>query len=136
MSTCSFHTITGSSCGSHPRFPKDDNTVVQLTMCDRDITSHLEDIKVVPSITSEAALILARIGIFEIQRPENFTICPLHRGNLGIHWKSRQRRCSVPNEIASHPKKIAPVGERGVGYFQSKKIMDAVQILVPVGSGM
>ena len=61
---CSFHAMTGSDCGSHPRFPKDGNAVVSLKSCNDDISSHLEQSRVPPSITSEA-YILSRVGIFE-----------------------------------------------------------------------
>ena len=132
---CSFHVITGSECGSHPRLPKHGNTVVPLETCNWDISSHLDVFRVTTSITSENSLILARVGIFE---PMDFTICPAHRGKLGIHWKCRTKRCQVPNDIASHSsnKKQPPIGDRGVGFYQSKKIMESIRILVPVGSGM
>ena len=55
---CSFHAMTSSDCGSHPRFPKDGSAVVSLKSWNDDISSHLEQLRVTPSITSEASLTL------------------------------------------------------------------------------
>lgn len=93
---CSFNAITGSACGSHSRTPVDGHAVVPLNTCRRDIKAHLKLVQIPTSgLGSEVDLILARVGIFE-PYPEDLTICPLHRGNLGIHWKTAARRCQIP----------------------------------------
>ena len=99
---CSFHAMTGSDCGSHLRFLKDGSAVVSLKSCNDDISSHLEQLRVTPSITSEASLILSRVGIFENSSYLHLTICPKHRRGLGIYWRSRAIRCQVPEEISGH----------------------------------
>ena len=135
---CSFYVMTGTDCGSHPRFQKHGNSIVSLNSCDNDITSHLEQLRVPPSITSEASLILARVGIFDCSSFLHLTICPAHRRYLGIYWRSKIKRCQVPDEIAGHrsiSKKFV-IGDRGLGFFQSKKIMETIKILVPIGAGI
>ena len=44
----------------------------------------------------------------------------------------------VPEEISGHKgtSKRIVLGDRGLGYFQSQKIMETIQVLVPVGSGI
>ena len=136
---CSFHAMTGSDCGSHPRFLKDGSAVVSLKSCSDDISnSHLEQLRVTPSITSEASLILSGVGIFQSSSYLHLTICPKHRRRLGIYWRSRAIRCQVPEEISGHKgtSKSIVLGDRGLGYFQSQKIMETIQVLVPVGSGI
>ena len=69
-----------------------------LKSCNDDISSHLEQLLVTPSITSEASLILSRVGIFESSSDLHLTICPKHRRGLGIYWRSRAIRCQVPEQ--------------------------------------
>ena len=135
---CSFHAMTGSDVVSHPIFLKDVSAVVSLKSCTDDISSHLEQLLVTPSITSEASLILSRVGKFESSSDLHLTICPKHRRGLGIYWRSRAIRCQVPEEISGHmgTSKRIVLGDRGLGYFQSQKIMETIQVLVPVGLGI
>ena len=30
------------------------------------------------------------------------TICPRHRAEFGIHWRTRKTPCAVPKELAAH----------------------------------
>ena len=109
-----------------------------LKSCNDDISSHLEQLRVPPSITSEASLILSRVGIFESSSYLHLTIYSKHRRGLGIYWRSRAIRCQDPEEISGHKgtSKRIVLGDRGLGYFQSQKIMETIQVLVPVGSGI
>ena len=121
--------------------PTEGEEVVPLSSCCKDISSHLKALKIPKNITSEVSLILSRIGDFS-HDPKRLTICPSHRAAFGVGWKRTAERCQTPLEIAGHScskdrrPTTCPKGDRGLGYYQSKKIFESVRVLVPVGSGM
>ena len=134
---CSFGDILGSACGDTRRMPKEGKRVVPLLSCSNDISTHLKNLKIPRNINSEATLILSRIGDFS-DDPKNLTICPRHRASLGNGWKKRSERCQVPYEISGHfsgKGRQPPKGDRGMGYFQAKKIFQKTSVVVHMGSG-
>ena len=36
------------------------------------------------------------------EKHQSITICPRHRADYGIRWRSRKVTCAVPMEIAAH----------------------------------
>ena len=57
---------------------------------------------------TEADLILSRAGILDTPKDiDDFTICPIHRSNLGtgVGWiRGSISRCIVPKEVCGHSK--------------------------------
>ena len=71
---------------------------------------------------TEVDLILSRAGIFETPKDiDDFTICPIHRSNLGtgVGWiRGSISRRRVPKEVYGHGKgrvKSIPRAYRGIG---------------------
>ena len=116
---CSFKMIVGGICGSDSRDQKQDVTVIPLVFCTRDITEHLRSFAF-SGPENEIDLILSRAAIFKIPVDVNdMTICPFHRGKLGLGWtRGASTRCRVPQVLSQHGsknKKDLPKGERGIG---------------------
>ena len=137
---CSFAELSGSPCGAIDRMPTEGKEVVPLSSCCKDISSHLKTLKIPKNITSEVSLILSRVGDFS-HDPKRLTICPSHRAVFGVGWKRTAERCQTPSEIAGHSSSkdrptTCPKGDRGLRYYQSKKIYERVGVVVPMGSGM
>ena len=102
--SCSFFEIVGSVCGVDERSRSHTTAVIPLSLCDKDIKSHMKSLQF-SGVATEADLILARCGIFE--RTESFskmTIWPFHRSSLGIGWRRSSKLCRVPRTASSHSK--------------------------------
>ena len=135
--SCSFFEIVGSVCGVDERSRSHTTSVIPLSLCDKDIKSHMKSLQF-SGVSTEADLILARCGIFE--RTESFskmTICPFHRSSLGIGWRRTSKLCCVPRTASSHSKETdkAPQAERGINLVNSMKLLELTKELIPVGSG-
>ena len=48
---------------------------------------------------------------------KSFTICPHHRTEYGIRWRSRKVTCAVPMKIGAHRSKAA----KGANGYSVKK---------------
>ena len=134
---CSFKEILKSPCGDTSKILGEAKRIIPVSLCTKDIESHLKTLKVPGNISSEATLILSRIGDFSCDTKE-LTICPVHIFSTGIGWKRSAERCQCPHELSGHQSekgRLPPKGDRGLGYFQSKNILEAIRVLVPVGSG-
>ena len=111
---CSFKSIVGGICGSDSRDRKHEVRVVPLMSCRKDIANHLASFSFSGPV-NEVDLILCRAAIFKVPDTLNeMTICPLHRGKLGLGWTSGSTRCRIPAELSSHGKgsrKIWPKGD-------------------------
>ena len=68
--SCSFFEIVGSVCGVDERSRSHTTSVIPLSLCDKDIKSHMKSLQF-SGVSTEADLILARCGIFE--RTESFS---------------------------------------------------------------
>ena len=104
---CSFKSIVGGNCGFDSRDQSREVQVVPLTSCAKDIANHLAAFSFSGPQT-EVELILCRAGIF--QTPDSavsMTICPLHRGKLGIGWTLL---CYQTTE-----KMLSRIGQRATG---------------------
>lgn len=142
MEQCSlskFRVLNGT-CGTYSRFPQEQE-LVRLSSCERDIKSHLRTIKVsvggdgpgfmldstnVNFIESEADLLCRRVGIFNTNH--NLTVCPYHRYKLGIEFH-QTKACQYPGHTGK--------GKtfRGLSVGQSKRLLEDQGVFLPVGSG-
>ncbi|KAK3730271.1 hypothetical protein QZH41_016443, partial [Actinostola sp. cb2023] len=59
------------------------------------------------------------------------SICPWHRGEYGIRWRSCRVNCCCPSEWILHKKSAR--GERGVTVAMSRKLLKLTKILVQIG---
>lgn len=73
-------------------------------------------------------------GVFSVgEKHLVLTICPRHRAEFGIRWRTRKTLCQVPKELAAH-KSISARGSHCVDSRKSLYIFRNANILVPVGS--
>lgn len=131
---CSFRKVVGTPCGNDSRYRE--QTVIPLTTCQRDISSHCRSIDV-SDINTEVELILVRASIFTRRKDlSSWTICPGHRSSLGIGWRRASNRCRVPASMSTHSSKEKPrKANRGMNKAQSQAILKNTGIFVAVGSG-
>ena len=130
---CSFKTIIGGICGSDSR-DKKEVTVIPLVCCSRDIAKHLGSLAF-SGPKNEVDLILSRAAIFKIPHDVNdMTICPFHRGKLGLGWtRGASVRCRVPPVLSQHGnknKKNWPKGERGLGKYDSLHVLRKTGVFI------
>ncbi|KXJ20767.1 hypothetical protein AC249_AIPGENE12247 [Exaiptasia diaphana] len=130
---CSFSKLVGGPCGLDTKYPRNTDNI-PLALCKRDIGPHISKFGI-SDISTEVELILARASIFS--KPPTFaelTICPLHRCHLGTSWRRGADRCCVPDGHSKHKQRRN--ARRGVGKLESKFILRATGVFVPVGSGI
>jgi hypothetical protein len=73
-------------------------------------------------------------GMFTLEeRHFLITVCPRHRAEYGIRWRSCKVRCAVPSEIAGH-KSATAKGDRHINSSQSEYILKKTGKLIEVGS--
>ena len=73
-------------------------------------------------------------GIFSAEeRHYALNICPRHRADFGIRWRTRKTLCTVPGELAVHKSKNAR-GSHRVDSRQSEYIYKNSDTLIQVGS--
>lgn len=63
----------------------------------------------------------------------SLTICPRHRAEFGMRWRSSKVKCSIPLEIAAH-KTASVKGDRHLDSVLSAFILNTEGILIRVGS--
>ena len=135
---CSFKAITGGVCGFDGRDRKKEVQVVPLSSCSKDIANHLESYSFTGP-ENEIDLILCRAAVFKI--PDSFermTICPRHRGKLGVGWTRGATRCRIPTALSNHGKghcKTWPQGDRGIGKQDSEMVLRKTGVFIQAGSG-
>ena len=70
---------------------------------------------------------------------DDFTICPIHRLNLGVGWsRGSNRRCWVPKEVPGHGKgrvKSIPKADGGIGKRVSQIALKTSGKFIQPGSG-
>ncbi|KAK3734285.1 hypothetical protein QZH41_015139 [Actinostola sp. cb2023] len=91
---CSFSTLVDDNvtCGISPEYQVQ-SECVPLAKCERDVTTHLEMYGISDDpfiLKSEMKLLLARAGIFSLDESSHglITICPRHRAEYGIRWRT------------------------------------------------
>lgn len=164
MDKCGIGKLSGTDCGS----VNVKGTVITeyqtLSDCQRDITGHLEMLKMRgDDVSSEKELILLRagedifvalssaffpigcylshglvfhiLGVFEGSADMNFRVCPKHRDSFGIKWRGRKKLCQVPEGVASHRSK-KHTGDRTINTKLSVEIFNRTGSLIPIGSGI
>ena len=73
-------------------------------------------------------------GIFTVEESHHtLNICPRHRADFGIRWRTRKTLCTVPKELAVH-KCGSAKGSCRANSQQSENIFKNTGILIPVGS--
>ena len=73
-------------------------------------------------------------GIFTVEESHHtLNICPRHRADFGIRWRTRKTLCTVPRKLAVHKCPSAKESCRANSQ-QSKNIFKNTGILIPVGS--
>ena len=83
--SCSFVSYSDAKCDVSARYPGG-NEFFTLFSCEKDVKSHLRQLKVPQTcVRSEKELILAR-GLFD-QDEADETVCPKHRAALGTRWR-------------------------------------------------
>ena len=83
--SCSFVSYSDVKCDVSARYPGG-NEFFTLFSCEKDVKSHLRQLKVPQTcVRSEKELILAR-GLFD-QDDADETVCPKHRAALGARWR-------------------------------------------------
>ena len=86
----------------------------------------------VSGINNEVELIKGRSGLEGLS--SHATICPAHRGRLGIYWSTNTKHCVIPTEYAFHTK-----GARrhtGISKGASKNIQKKTGQLFPLGASI
>lgn len=123
--SCSF----SSHCDSYCDISSQENELLPLSSCSRDLRAHLRQISVSQtSVSSEKELILGRVGLFD-EDGRDFTICPKHRDQLGVKFKA-SIKCQHPLHGNRKGKK-----ERGINLRMSKEIKSKWNVVVLVGAG-
>ncbi|CAB4044287.1 Hypothetical predicted protein, partial [Paramuricea clavata] len=134
-------TMIGGICGSDSRDKKEEVTVIPLVSCSRDIAKHLGSLTSLAfsGPRNEVDLILFRTAIFKIPQDINdMTICPFHRGKLGLGWtRGASIRCRVLPVLSQHGnknKKSWPKGERGLGIYDFLHMLRKTGVFIQCGS--
>ena len=102
-----------------------------MSSCTKDIKSQLRQLKAAQtSVVSEKDLILARVGLFDLDG-NDMTVCPKHRAGLGT-WPGDQLLnviilCMAINDENREEEQACRC---------RKEIMSKWKVLVPVGAGM
>lgn len=79
-------------------------------------------------------LITFTSGIFKAEDHHlSLVICPHHREEYGLRWRSGKVRCCVPNQVAGH-KSSTTRGDRGMNSGESSSVFVATGELHPVGT--
>ena len=68
----------------------------------------------------------------------SMTVCPRHRGKLGIGWTRGATRCRIPLDLSNHGKgrnKAWPKGDRGLGKHESEVVLRKTGVFVHSGTG-
>jgi hypothetical protein len=88
--SCTIRKHVETECGDVSEKVNLNPEILPLSMCKRNIDGHLSTVGLT-DVTSEADLILARIGIFEYDDEvlSRYTVCPKHRYQLGGGWHER-----------------------------------------------
>ena len=83
--SCSFVSYSDAKCDVSAKYPGG-NKFFTLFSCQKDVKSHLRQLKVPQTcVRSEKELMLAR-GLFN-QDDADETVCPKHRAALGTRWR-------------------------------------------------
>ena len=135
---CSFKSLAGGVCGFHTKDRKRETQIIPLTSCNKDIAKHKSFFSFSGPV-DEIDLLLCRVACFtNRERLNEMTICPNHRGKLGLGWtRGASTRCRVPSTISNHDKGkgVWPKGERGLGKRESEILFRKTGSLIQVGSG-
>lgn len=133
--TCFLSVGNSGACGEW----RGKGEVVRLLECKDDICIHLRTFHLSRENIEEWQLILARVGLFDIEkeRIQEMWICPRHRYTLGKNWKASKTACQYPlhqGEKGHRSTKKAAKGRTRVSPQMAREIQMISSVLVPVGS--
>ncbi|CAH3032808.1 unnamed protein product [Porites lobata] len=142
MAHCSYKALLGkvtpsqgTPCGQSADYPGQLECIA-LKDCIKDVTGHLKTLNLSADegLGSEINLLLARAGVFSVEEHHYaLSICPRHRADFGIRWRTGKTMCTVPKELAVH-KTTTAKGSHRVDSLKSAFIFKATNTLIPVGS--
>ena len=137
MAECSFSETSTSACGGGISIP--------LNSCNKDISAHLRQYKMVGSLIGddslinldmnrERNLILARAFMYdtELSIRDTFTICPNHRYSLGSGWLPPKKLCTLFHDKTRKPSKGASIAMA----VSHKRLHDKDENYKPVPPGL
>ena len=153
MNKCGIGKLSGTECGSVTVKDTVVNENQALSGCQRDITGHLEMLKMRgEDVLFEKVLILAEsrwehfqipyichwrdvhgrlvLGVFSGTTGVDFIVCPKHLDTFGIKWRGRKKICQVPKGVASHRWKNY-TGDRTISRKLSEEIFNRTGSLIP-----
>ena len=159
MYKCGIGKLSGTECGSVTVKDTVINEYQALSDCQRDITGHLEMLKMrgedvvwervdftesrwehfdIPYICHWRDVhgqLKFVLGVFSGTAEVDFMVCPKHRDTFGIKWRGRKKICQVPEGVASHRSKNH-TGDRTISRKLSEEIFNRTGSLIPIGSGI
>ena len=159
MYKCGIGKLSGTECGSVTVKDTVINEYQALSDCQRDITGHLEMLKMrgedvvwervdftesrwehfdIPYICHWRDVhgqLKFVLGVFSGTAEVEFMVCPKHRDTFGIKWRGRKKICQVPEGVASHRSKNH-TGDRTISRKLSEEIFNRTGSLIPIGSGI
>ena len=126
--TCSLNAFVLSDCGPSRGLAE----YVELNSCNDDITSHLAKCHLSREDISERDLILARVGLLDLDEKqiETINVCPKHRHSLGKFWRP-SKLCQYPEHVG---KKTVVGGGHVINLKMMKEIKTLISHVVPIGS--
>ena len=78
--------------------------------------------------------IILLLGVFSVEEHHYaLSICPRHRADFGIRWRTGKTMCTVPKELAVH-KSTTAKGSHRVDSLKSAFIFKNTNTVIPVGS--
>ncbi|KAK3746674.1 hypothetical protein QZH41_020586, partial [Actinostola sp. cb2023] len=137
MALCSYSTLLSPTtpCGQSSEYPGS-LECVSLKDCTKEIYGHLSSLQLGADegLGNEMELLLSRAGVFSVEEKHfALNICPRHRADFGIWWRTRKMLCTIPKYLAAH-KAASAKGSHHVDSKQSRYILKNSNTLIPVGS--
>jgi len=117
-------------CGSY----RDVVDCCSLNDCTKDIQYHLTRYHLSNDNINEFELILARAGQFNLSwdQIDRMWVCPKHRHDLGVGWKTSKTTCQYPSHGDGKKKKVK--GRSTITFSVGMEIQRLYGITVPLGS--
>ena len=129
FSACNFKECRQITCGSS----RGVSDVVKVSECRDTVIAHLESHHLSKSGLTEAELILARAGHFDLGEDHagKMKICPQHRHKLGRFWRA-PRSCQYPSHAG--PRKKQYSDRHVISLTIAKEIQSVCKVTVGIGS--
>ena len=127
LDACSFKECREIICGNSRGVPE----LKKVSECQDTITSHLASCHLSRSGLTEANVILARAGHFDLteNQVDKMMICPHHRHNLERYWRP-PRSCQYPTH--NGPQKKQCNDRHAIGVATAKEIQSVCKVTVGI----